>query len=448
MPLPTLNIGVAGLGRAFTLMLPTFLADPRIRLVAATDPRAEACAQFRQDFTRGGEPMDAGGGAGSDAGSRARTYDSVEALCDDPAVDVIYLATPHQLHAEHVQIAVHHGKHVLVEKPIAISLAECDAMIEAARAANVHLVVGHSHSFDAPIRMTRAIIESGEAGAVRMITAQMATDFMYRPRRPEELDTARGGGVVFSQGAHQIDIVRLLGGGMVRTVRAITGAWDATRGAGDKSADGRHARPAEGAFAALLTFENGMESGAFASLTYNGYGFYDSDEACDWISEMGVPRNPDVYQSGRARLLATSAAAASADAQGAADEAGLKAARNYGGANYAPPGAVAPHHQHFGPMLISCDHADLRPTPRGVMVYAETGKAMRPAPRATVPRVEVIDELCAAVFEGTAPLHDGAWSKATLEVCLALLESARSGREITLQHQVPPRRNVQPAQNP
>ena len=48
-----------------------------------------------------------------------------------------------------------------------------------------------------------------------MINAQYYTDFLYRPRRPEELDTAQGGGVVFSQGAHQVDIVRLLGGGRV-----------------------------------------------------------------------------------------------------------------------------------------------------------------------------------------------------------------------------------------
>lgn len=426
MPQSILNIGVAGLGRAFTLMLPTFLADRRVRLVAATDPREEACAQFRRDFDRSGGYI----GNKDASGEQAHTYNSIEALCADPAVDVIYLATPHQLHAEHVQIAVRHGKHVLVEKPLAVTLAECDAMIAATRAANVHLIVGHSHSFDAPVLMTHAIIESGEMGAVRMISAQIYTDFMYRPRRPEELDTAQGGGVVFSQGAHQIDIVRLFGGGMVRTVRAQAGRWDA-------------ARPTEGAYAALLTFENG----AFASILYNGYGFYDSDEACDWIGELGADKNPDAYQSGRARLTAASAAASSNMSRGtpnggpyyAEREAALKAARNYGGANYVPPGAAPPHHQHFGPMLISCDRADLKPTPRGVMVYGEREKALRAAPGPAIPRVEVIDELCAAVIDGAPPLHGGAWSKATLEVCLALLESARSGCEITLQHQVPPR---------
>ena len=64
------GIGVIGLGRAFTLMLPTFVADPRVRLVAACDPRAEATARFAADFD-------------------ARVHGSVESLCADPAVEVV-----------------------------------------------------------------------------------------------------------------------------------------------------------------------------------------------------------------------------------------------------------------------------------------------------------------------------------------------------------------------
>ena len=115
------------------------------------------------------------------------------------------------MHAEHAISAARHGKHVLVEKPMALTLDDCTQMIDAAARAGVQLVVGHSHSFDAPIRRTREIIASGTFGAVRMIQALYYTDFLYRPRRPEELDTTRGGGVVWSQAAHQVDIVRLLG---------------------------------------------------------------------------------------------------------------------------------------------------------------------------------------------------------------------------------------------
>lgn len=386
-----IRLGVAGLGRAFTLMLPTLVADKRIHLAAATDSRPEARARFTADFS-------------------APVYDSVEALCADPDLDAIYVATPHQLHAAHVRAAADHGKHVLVEKPMAVSIADCTAMIDAARRNNVHIVVGHSHSFNAPVLRARALIAGGTLGAVRMMTALNYTDYMYRPRRPEEMDTAQGGGVVFSQGAHQIDIVRLLGGGMLESVRAATGSWDP-------------ARPTEGAYAALLSFTGG----AFATASYEGYGRFDTDEFMDWIGEMGTPKDRSRYGAARRAL-------AGADA---AREADLKAARNYGGATYAglPAPAANRVHQHFGVMLVSCEHADLRLTPQGVMVYGDDAPRLEPVDVPAIPRAEVIDELHAAVIQGKPPLHDGAWARATLEVCLAILQSAREKRDVTLVHQ-------------
>ena len=59
-------------------------------------------------------------------------------------------------------------------------------------------------------------------------------------------------------------------------------------------------------------------------------------------------------------------------------------------------------------------------------------RRLDPLPPPTLPRVAVIDELHAAVVEGRAPLHDGEWGMATLRVCLAILESARQGKEILL----------------
>src|SRR5262245_11582605 len=138
-PTRRLKVGVAGLGRGFTLMLPTFVGDPRIALVAAADLRPDARARFAAEFN-------------------APTYDAVDALCSLPAVEVVYVATPHQLHAAHAVIAAKAGKHLLVEKPMAITLAECRAMIAAAQAAGVRLVIGHSHSFNAPIVRARRLI--------------------------------------------------------------------------------------------------------------------------------------------------------------------------------------------------------------------------------------------------------------------------------------------------
>ncbi len=386
-----LRLGVAGLGRAFTLMLPTLVAHPRVQLVAAADPRAEARERFAREFG-------------------ARTHESVASLCADETVDAIYVATPHQHHAEHAIAAATRGKHVLVEKPMALSLQEAGAMIATAKDAGVHLVVGHSHSFDAPVRRAREIVASGEVGRVRMITALNFTDFLYRPRRPEELDTARGGGVLFSQAAHQVDIVRMLAGGLATSVRSVSGAWDP-------------ARATEGAYSALLMFAGG----AFASLAYSGYGHFDSDEFCGWVSELGRPRDAQAYGEARRALGAT---------RGASSEAAAKNDRNYGGAAYAPP-PEAPWHEHFGMLIVSCERADLRPTPQGLTTYGDARRDFEPFAKPAVPRAEVIDELCDAVLLGKRPAHDGEWGRATLEVCVAMLRSAREGAEIALTLQVP-----------
>ena len=389
-----LRIGVAGLGRAFTLMLPTFAADTRVELVAAADPLAQARAQFGRDF---GAPA----------------YDNVSALCADPRVQVVYVATPHQFHAEHVGMAAAHGKHVLVEKPMAISLAQCTAMMDATAAAGVTMVVGPSHSFNSPILRTRALIDSGRYGPVKMITAMNFTDFLYRPRRPEELDTAAGGGVIHSQATHQIDILRLLGGGMVRSVVAHTGAWDPER-------------PTEGAYQALLAFEGG----AFACATYSGYAHFDSDVLLGNIGEMGQTKDPDNYGAARKRLAGTTHPA---------EESRLKAARNYGGDLYSGAASVpaGPSHPHFGHIVVSCEKADLRPMPTGIDIYTDERHTFEALPALAIPRSEVVDELYAAIVQGRAPLHDGAWARASTEVCLAILESSRQHTPQVMRHQVP-----------
>jgi phthalate 4,5-cis-dihydrodiol dehydrogenase len=383
-----LGIGVAGLGRAFTLTLPTFVADPRVRLVGAADPRAEATARFAAEF----------GG---------RAHASVEALCADPDVEVVYVATPHELHAAHVTLAALHGKHVLVEKPMAIAQDECRAMVDAVERAGVQAVVGPSHSFDRPIARTRELVASGEFGAVRMLHAAYWTDFLYRPRRREELDAARGGGVVMSQGAHQVDVARLLVGARVTSVRAYTGHWDP-------------ARPPEGAYAALLCFEGG----AFASLTYSGYGRFDGDRLCGGISELGVRKDPKDYGLARRRLAQCPTPEA---------EAALKAARGFGGA--AQAGAAAAAHEHFGLVVVGCERADLCPTPDGIAIYRDDRVDVETLPPPRVPREGVIDELWDAVVHGKPPRHDARWGAATVEACLAIRTSAREGREIALREQ-------------
>lgn len=388
-----LNLGVIGLGRAFTLMLPTFASHPLIRMVAASDPRIEARERFASEFG-------------------AKVFEDAEALCADPEVAAVYVASPHQHHLEHVKLAAKHKKHVLVEKPMALTIEGCEAMIAATRVACVKLLVGHSHSFDLPYLRTRAMIQSGAYGRVRMINALNFTDFLYRPRRPEELDTKAGGGVVFSQAAHQIEIVRLLAGARATSVRALTGNWDT-------------ARPTEGAYTAQILFEGG----AFASLTYSGYAHFDSDEFLGCRGELGQQRDPDTSY-GRARQ-------ALRKAETPAEETAMKNARAYGVVGRdAFRAELDATHNHFGLVVVSCERADLRPMPQGIIVYGDETRQIETLPPPKISRSEVIDEFYDAVTSGTSPLHSGEWGLATLEICLAILESARTGREVGLSRQV------------
>ena len=82
----------------------------------------------------------------------ARLCSNFAEVLADPSIEAVVLATPAVLHAEQGAAALRAGKHVLVEKPMALSLNECRAMARAARQAGTVLVTGPSHSFDAPVR--------------------------------------------------------------------------------------------------------------------------------------------------------------------------------------------------------------------------------------------------------------------------------------------------------
>ena len=125
---------------------------------------------------------------------------------------------------------------------MALTLADADSMIEAAQRNGVYLVVGHSHSYETPIQRIKEIVGSGELGELRMINNWYFTSWLYNLRNREELDTSLGGGVTFRQGSHQFDIIRIIGGGVIRSVRAMTGVWD-------------DSRPTQGSHVVYLEFE-------------------------------------------------------------------------------------------------------------------------------------------------------------------------------------------------
>ena len=388
-----LRLGMAGLGVASTQILPPIAKLPFIKITAAADMRADAVAKFRAQY-------------------QAEGYTSVAELCASPNVDAVYIATPNSLHAEHAIIAAKHKKHIIVEKPMAMNLAECNAMNEAADKHGVKLLCGHTHSFDPPIRKIREIVKSGELGKLCMINTWNYNEFMYRPRMKHELAMTRG--VVLNQGPHHVDVVRLIGGGMVRSVRAMTGIWDP-------------AREWEGSYTCYLEFADGTP----ATLVYSGYGFFDTAELFDWVGEGGQQRAPETNLNVRKSLR---------EVRTAEEEEQLKEGMRFGGkreGEFSHVWSGARKQPFFGHTVVSCQKGDIRQTPDGLKIYGESEQREISLPAGSRGREAEVEELYDAVVKGRPVFHGGRWGAATLEVCLAMLESAQQRKEIMLSHQVP-----------
>jgi phthalate 4,5-cis-dihydrodiol dehydrogenase len=361
------------------------LSHPRFGLAAVAEPdddaRSEICRQ-----------------------TGAVGFESLPAMLTGCDLDAVYIGTPTELHGEHVALACAAGKHVLTEKPMSTSVAGAQAMVAAAERAGVQLVVGHSHSFDLPIRTMRDIIVGGGLGRLRMINTWCFSDWIYRPRRPDELDPELGGGVVYRQGAHQFDIIRLLGGGLLKSVRATAFDWDP-------------ARRSIGAHAAWLQFADG----ATATAVYNGYGHLPGAELCFDVGEWGQPQPPEDRVP-----LPRASAPLHPD-----DEVAAKRRR----AKHAIP-AAAPLQPFFGLTIASCDRGDIRQSQQGLYLYTERGREELVLPADRSPRSLVLDEFAGAILGEAPAVHDGRWGLATLEVCAAVLTSSQSGRDVALMHQV------------
>jgi predicted dehydrogenase len=382
-----LRIGVAGLGAASKQILPQIDRVPGMQLTAGADTRPEAVEEFKKKYGR-------------------KAFNSVEAMYDSGEIDAVWIATPNVNHADHTVKAANHGIHIIVEKPTAVTLDEVDQMIEAADRNRVKLVQGHSKVYGPAIQKIREVVASGRLGKVIQINSWNSNDWLQRPRLASEVDTSVGGGIVFRQGPHQIDIVRYIGGGMVKSVRAITGRND------------KHFA-CEGDYTGFLEFENGCA----ATVAFNGYGFFDIAELTWGIGEGGkrLPAEDTGKHAPGQRL------------KGAVD-------MDY---KYSHPRETEEHatrerssQSFFGITIVACEHGIIRQSPNGLFVYTEEGKEEIPCAM-DEGRAAELKSLQAAIEQDRPPFLDGRWGKATLEVCLAMLQSSKERRELTLSCQVP-----------
>jgi phthalate 4,5-cis-dihydrodiol dehydrogenase len=385
----TLNVGLAGLGSVSRTVLGNVNKVPNVKLTAVADVRQEPLDRVAGDYG-------------------VETFTSVEAMCASPNVDAIWICTPNQFHAEHTIMAAESGKHVINEKPMALTLEQAQTMVDAVERNGVRYVQGHSKIFDPPIRKMREVVSSGELGRlVQLNTWEYKPWISGQPRIGSEVDVATGGGVLYRQGPHQTDIIRGIGGGMVRSVRAIAGRHNP------------QFPDAEGNYTAFLEFEDGV----VATMVFNGYGFFDITELTWGIGEGGQQQDPN---KGKRERFSD------------AVEPSIKyawAATRFDG--QAAPSAEATRHQpFFGLTLASCERGDIRQSPDGLYLYDDNGRREVVMDARSRGRGE-LTELRDALAEDRPTFPDARWGMASLEVILAVRQSSAERSEITLSHQVP-----------
>ncbi|HEX8200444.1 MAG TPA: Gfo/Idh/MocA family oxidoreductase [Isosphaeraceae bacterium] len=194
-----------GCGKVGGIHAVALTALPESQFVAVCDASRERAESFATQY-----------------GTRAFT--DVGALLRDSGAEALVIATPHPLHAEPAIRAVQAGLHVLVEKPMAARLDDCDAMLAAARKAGTILGVVSQRRFCGPVLRMRAAIEAGQIGTPALGVASM---FNWRDEAYYRSDPWRGrwdtegGGVLVNQAPHALDLLQWFLG----PIAEISGTW-------------------------------------------------------------------------------------------------------------------------------------------------------------------------------------------------------------------------------
>jgi len=141
-------VGLAGVGYWGTKLARNIDGAPSCRLAAICDPDPARLAESGKRYRDSAQ------------------FVQLDDMLSAPGVDAVVFATPASQHAEHVRAALDAGKHVLVEKPLALSLVDCDDLIARADATGLTLMVGHTFVYSEPVRVLRQLIQAGELGRI------------------------------------------------------------------------------------------------------------------------------------------------------------------------------------------------------------------------------------------------------------------------------------------
>ena len=137
----------------------------------------------------------------------------------DPAISMVFVCSPDHLHTEHACAALEAGKHVFLEKPMAVSISDCDRILDAQAGSSARLYVGHNMRFFPSVQIMHRLIAEGRIGQVEAIWCRhfvsYGGDAYFKDWHSER---ANSHGLLLQKGAHDIDVIHHLGGAYTRRV--------------------------------------------------------------------------------------------------------------------------------------------------------------------------------------------------------------------------------------
>lgn len=195
LPLPPgqrLRFAIVGLG-TFSMgqAIPGIVASDRCRMTAFVSGNPDKAKKLAADY----------------GVERLYDYDTFDRIADDPDIDAVYIALPVALHAEYAIRAFKAGKHVFTEKPMASTVADCEAMIAAAKAANRQLGVAYRVHFEPNTVEALRRLKSGEFGELRYFSGDAGFDANpnYPPHKWRLQKALAGGGSMYDIGIYALN---------------------------------------------------------------------------------------------------------------------------------------------------------------------------------------------------------------------------------------------------
>lgn len=245
---------------------------------------------------------------------RVKAFTQLAEMLQQPDIDVVAVLTPSGMHAEHAMAAARSGRHIVVEKPIALTLDDADAMIAAAAAAKVRLFVVKQNRFNVPVLKMREALEKGRFGRLVLGTVRVrwCRDQAYYDQDGWRGTWALDGGVLSNQASHHVDMLSWFMGDVVSVyAKGITALVDIeaedTAAATLKFANGAlgiieatsAARPKdiEGSVS-ILGSSGAVEIAGFAMNSIRTWQFSVPDENDTIVMEKYSVNPPDVYGFG------------------------------------------------------------------------------------------------------------------------------------------------------